>query len=188
MVTCRLLSKKELGLYGTYLKNRDRDSLTRYFGVLVSDEVIDKLVNNMVANEDLHDVLVAENEKLQIVGTIHIARMSDHRVELGVMVSEAYRGMGVATEMMEVALLYCRNRGLYDVFMHCMSNNEAIMHLVKKKGLYISPMAGEADAHVTLPHSSIFTLAWENWIRGSDYAYRLQNERLLTFQKVLEAQ
>lgn len=186
MFTCRLLNKKELDLYGEYLKKRDRDSLRRYFGTLVSGQVIDKLVNGMIEHEDTHDILVAENEQLEIVGTIHIARMSDHEVELGIMVSEAYRGMGVANEMMEVALLYCRNRGLNDVYMHCMSNNEAIMHLVKKKGLYISPIAGEADARVTLPQSSIFTLAWENWIRGSDYAMRLQNERILTFRKALE--
>lgn len=188
MVTCRLLNKKELALYGEYLKKRDRDSLTRYFGTLVSDQVIDRLINNMIEHEDLHDVLVAENEKLEIVGTIHIARMNDHQVELGVMVSEAYRGMGVANEMMEVALLYCRNRGLNDVYMHCMSNNEAIMKLVKKKGLHISNQTGEADAHVTLPYSSIFTLVWENWLRGADYAYRLSNERLLTFNRVLETQ
>lgn len=188
MFTCRLLNKKELGLYGEYLKKRDRDSLTRYFGTLVSDQVIDNLVSGMIEHEDLHDVLVAENENLEIVGTIHIARINDRQVELGIMVSEAYRGMGVANEMMEMALLYCRNRGLYDVYMHCMSNNEAIMKLVKKKGLFISNQTGEADAHVTLPYSSIFTLVWENLVRSQDYAYRLTNERMLTFKKVLNAQ
>lgn len=187
MFTCRLLSKKELGLYGEYLKKRNRDSLTRYFGTLVSDQVIDKLVSGMIEHEDIHDVLVAENERLEIVGTIHIARMNDRQVELGIMVSEAYRGMGVANEMMEIALLYCRNRGLYDVYMHCISNNEAIMNLVKKKGLHISNQLGEADAHVTLPYSSIFTLMWENWLRSQEYAQRLQNEQLLTFKRVLEA-
>ena len=186
MFTCRLLNKNELGLYGDYLKKRDRNSLTRYFGTLVSDQVIDRLVSGMIEHEDLHDVLVAENEKLEVVGTIHIARMNDHQVELGIMVAEAYRGMGVATEMMEMALLYCRNRSLNDVYMHCMSNNEAIMHLVKKQGLHVSNQTGEADAHVTLPQSSIFTLAWENWVRGQEYAFRLSNERILTFRKVLE--
>lgn len=188
MFTCRLLNKNELGLYGEYLKKRNRDSLTRYFGTLVSDQVIDRLVSGMIEHEDLHDVLVAENEKLEIVGTIHIARMNEHQVELGIMVSEAYRGLGVANEMMEMALLYCRNRGLYDVYMHCMSNNEAIMHLVKKKGLHISNQTGEADAHVTLPYSSIFSLVWENLVRTQDYAFRMTNERLLTFNRVLNAQ
>lgn len=187
MFTCRLLNKSELGLYGEYLKKRDHDSLRRYFGTPVSDQVIDKLVSGMIEHEDLHEVLVAENEHLEIVGTIHIAQMNDRQVELGVMVSEAYRGMGVANEMMELALLHCRNRGLYDVYMHCMSNNEAIMHLVKSKGLYISPLQGEADAHITLPYSSIFTFAWENWLRGSDYAYRMHNERILTYRKLLAA-
>lgn len=187
MFTCRLLNKNELGLYGEYLKKRDRDSLTRYFGTLVSDQVIDKLVSGIIDHEDQHDILVAENENLEIVGTIHIARMNKRQVELGIMVAEAYRGMGVANEMMEMALLYCRNRGLYDVYMHCMSNNEAIMSLVKKKGLFISNQTGEADAHVTLPQSSIFTLAWENWVRSQDYAFRLSNEQILTYRKLLEA-
>lgn len=188
MYTCRLLNKNELGLYGEFLKKRDRDSLTRYFGTLVSAQVIDNLVNGMIEHKDIHDVLVAENEKLEIVGTIHIARMNEHQVELGIMVLEAYRGMGVASEMMNLALLYCRNRGLRDVYMHCMSNNEAIMNLIKKQGLHISNQTGEADAHVTLPYSSIFTLAWENWIRSQEYAHRLTNEQLLTFNRVLEAQ
>lgn len=166
MITCRVLGSEELRRYEFFLKERGMDTRSIYFGYPASDEQIKKLVDEMVANPAKHRVVVGENDVSEIVGTIHIANITDTEVEFGVMVAEAYRGKSISSQMMEYALTWCRNRGLNDVYMHCLGYNKPIIHLVEKYGLEITREYGDADAHVTLPHSNIFTYGTEALMRN----------------------
>jgi RimJ/RimL family protein N-acetyltransferase len=144
------------------MKDRSADSLSMYFGAITGPENITKLVDRMIENSDNHRVLVAEDDRLEVVGTIHLAIINDHEVELGIMVSEAYRGMGISTVMMDYVLNWCRNRGFDSVTMFCLSYNSAVLHVVKKYGLEISKTLGNSEAKVMLPRANIFTLGREN--------------------------
>lgn len=181
MITCRVLDSKELQRYEYYLKNRNMDSRSIYFGYPASDEQIEELVSNMIANSDKHRVVVAEDSDLDIVGTIHIANISNTEVEFGVMVAEAYRGHGISSQMMEYALTWCRNRGLNDVYMHCLGYNKPIIHLVSKYGLEITREYGDADARVTLPTSNIFTFGTECLLRHQNAV----QHNIRSFRKML---
>lgn len=123
MITCRLLGTYELRRYEYYLKERNYDTRSMYFGCAITDDAIRLLVDHIVENRDQHHILVAENEELEIVGTIHIAQINEHEVELGVIVAEAYRGTGISNKMLDYALTWCRNRNYRDVYMHCLSYN-----------------------------------------------------------------
>lgn len=184
MITCRLLGTHELRRYEYFLKERGMDTRSLYFGYPASDENIKDLLDRMVAEEGLHRIVVAENDRFEIVGTIHIATMSENEVEFGVMVAEGYRGLGISTKMMDYAMTWCQNRNLREVYMHCLGYNKPIIHLVEKYGLEITREYGDADARVTLPRSNIFTF-------GTEYLLRQQNllsENVRSFRRMITAQ
>jgi RimJ/RimL family protein N-acetyltransferase len=181
MITCRVLSSDEMSIYGEFLKERTEQSLRMYFGGGVSEFYIDTLIQKIVDNPKEHRIVVAENDMNQVVGTIHVAFMNTKAVEFGVMVAEEHRKLGISSKMMDFALTWCRNRDLNDIYMHCLGYNEPIIHLVKKHGLEVTKEYGDADAHVTLPHSNLFSFQHEAMIRQSNY----MANNVRTFRKLL---
>lgn len=182
LITCRILADRELPLYADYLKDRTEQSLALYFGTAIGSSYIDFLVDKIIKEKRQHKILVAENDQLEIVGTIHIAYIDDSKVEFGVMVAESHRKLGISSQMMDYALTWCRNRNRNDVYMHCLGHNEAIIHLVRKYGLQVSKDHGDADAHVTLPHGTFFTLQKEAVIRQTT-AFQ---QNFLNFMKLVQ--
>ena len=182
MITCRLLEHSEIPRYEYFLRERNMDTRSMYFGIVYSDEQIARLVKIMSNDPDRHAMVVAENEDQEIVGTVHIALLSETEVELGVVVAEAYRGQKVSSSMMDYAITWCQNRNLRDVYMHCLSYNRPILHLVKKFGLGISQSQGDADARVTLPTLNMFSLGKEAMLRHKN----MVQDHLLRFHKMLQ--
>ena len=168
MITYRVLEGDALRLYGAFLKQRGQDSLVMYFGYAVRMENIAELVETMLANPTLHHVIVAEDDRFETIATVHMAQMSKHEMEFGFMVAEQHRKLGIASEMMDFAMTWCRNRGFNDIFMHCLNYNAPIKHLVRKHGLEITSEGADADARVTLPKTNIFSI-------GHEMLFRQQN-------------
>lgn len=181
MITCRVLSTYEVRRYEFFLKERNMDSRSMYFGYAIPNETIVTLVDDIIANPTKHRVIIAEDDNLDMVGTIHIANVSATEVELGVMVAEAYRGHGISSIMMDYAITWCQNRGLSDIYMHCLSYNQPILHLVKKHGLEISRDFGDADARVKLPTPNMFTLGKEAMYHQN----RLLQKNVVCFKRML---
>ena len=68
-----------------------------------------------------------------------------------------------------------RNVGLRTVFMHCLAENDAIMHLARKLGMDIVTQAPEADARLSLPPanaSSLFGEVLEQRVALFDHALK----------------
>jgi GNAT superfamily N-acetyltransferase len=185
MITCRILDSSDVGLYGTFMKARGADCLALFFGAPVKDSVIDQLVDKISSHPSEHAIIVAEDENLEIVGTIHVAKIDDVRVEFGIMVSEKHRRKKIADTLVDFAFTYCRNRGLTEVYMYCMNHNIPVMNLIKKKGLFISNQSGDADAKITLPDCNPYTFLMESWTRNSDFLNRIRNQQIVTFHRAL---
>lgn len=168
-----------------FMKQRNSDSLNLYFGTVFTDNMIDGLVDGMISNPTLHHIVVAEDIDQEIVGTVHIAMMDAHAVEFGVMVAEAYRKMKVASGMMDYAMTWAQNRGFRDLFMHCLSYNAPIKHLVKKHGLTISTEGTESDARVTMPPTNIFSIGHEIALRQQNIINTSVNHTIQSFRKVI---
>jgi RimJ/RimL family protein N-acetyltransferase len=152
-----------------------------YFGYAAPDEQITRLVDDVVDNFTKHHIVVAENDRQEIVGTIHVAHLTATEVEFGVMVAEAYRGEGVSTLMMDYAMTWCQNRGLTHVYMHCLGHNKPIIHLVEKYGLEITKEYGDADARVTLPPINFYTLSKEVALRHRNALH----ENIRSFRRMM---
>jgi len=185
MIAYRILTDGELLKYAFFLKQRNQDSLNLYFGHAITPELIDQLVDGMCKNPNLHHIVAAEDIDGELVGTIHIAQMNDHEVEFGVMVAESHRGMGVASAMMDYAMTWSRNRGYTELYMHCLSYNAPIKHLVTKHGLAISRDGIESDARVTMPPTNIFSIGHELALRHQNAITSTFNHSVQSFRKAL---
>jgi GNAT superfamily N-acetyltransferase len=98
-------------------------------------------------------VFGVHDERLTIVGAAHAA-FSGGNAELGISVLPAHRGRGVGTTLFERAAEHARNRFVPRLFMHCLSENAAILRIAQRAGMDIVTEAGDADAHLRLPPAS----------------------------------
>lgn len=178
MIITEFLSIRDYPKFGDWLSIQDEETRQLYFGVAGSQHVIQALMDRVVGNPDDHYFLIAK-VGTRWVGTIHIA-VSERVVEFGVIVDEEYRGMGVANIMMDEALIWARNRGYTDLFMHCLGWNKPIQHLCHKHGLTTKNMYGDSEVEMKLPPANWVTINKEYSIKQRNlYHMFLQNSTKL---------
>ncbi len=114
------------------------------------------------------------DDHLHLVGAAHLAR-SDGHAELGVSVLEGHRGRGVGGALLARAHLHARNWGVRRLFMHCLTENGAMIHLARKQGMAMVASSGEADAWLGLPLADAASLlgeVFEQRVALFDYALK----------------
>jgi RimJ/RimL family protein N-acetyltransferase len=160
MFATEFLSSKYHYQYGDWLKNQDDETRHLYFGVTTGSGLIESLVDRIELEPDRHEILVAKN-CTEWLGTLHIAKISDSEVEFGIIVHTDYRGEGIANSMLEEAIVWVRNRGYTDLFMHCLGRNKPIQHLCQKHGLMPRNIMGDSEVKIQLNPPSWATIASE---------------------------
>jgi RimJ/RimL family protein N-acetyltransferase len=148
------------------------------FGSTTSDAVITRYVQDLNFERDA--LFGIFNEALDLIGIAHLAYLpatdGKHRAaEFGVSVlpGERYRGLGAA--LLKRAAIHARNTQLNTLFVHCLANNKAMMHLAQKLGMQVEFSYGDADAYLTLPPAnvqSILSEATQEHIADLDYALK----------------
>jgi len=116
------------------------------------------------------------DDDLEIIGAAHVARADEH-VELGVSVRRGYRNRGLGAALLMRAVLRARNWGGRALFMHCLRENETIMHLARKQGMHVVTDHGEADGWLGLPPadaSTHFGEVFAQRVALFDYALKSQ--------------
>ena len=104
----------------------------------------------------------------------HVA-LTDDFAELGISVLPWWRSRGVGSALFDRAAAHARNRSASKVFMHCLSENAAIMHIARKAGMTIVAAAGDADAHLALSPASPASITGEILTDGlAFYDYSLK--------------
>lgn len=178
MITTEFLSVNEYPKFGDWLKIQDEETRQLYFGVAGSQHVIEALMSRVLSNPDDHHFLVAR-EHNRWIGTIHIATYNNV-VEFGLIVDEEYRGQGIAGNMLEEAILWARNRGYKELFMHCLGWNKPIQHLCHKHGLATKNMLGDSEVELKLQPANWITINQEFCIKQRNlYHMFLQNGQTL---------
>ena len=163
MITTEFLPEHKYKEFGYWLEMQDEETRQLYFGVAGSQHVIADLMKRIIANPDNHYFLIARDGD-RWVGSIHIA-VSGKVVEFGVIVDEEYRGKGIAGEMLEEAILWARNRGYTELFMHCLGYNKPIQHLCHKHGLETNNMYGDSEVAIKLEPANWVTINKEICIK-----------------------
>jgi hypothetical protein len=72
-------------------------------------------------------------------------------------VLEGRRGCGIGAALLTRAHLRARNWGVRALFMHCLAENRAMMHLARKQRMAIMTESGESDAFLQLPPADAAT-------------------------------
>ena len=144
------------------------------FGVGLSDHGVRDYVERIDFERDA--VFGVFDDDMRLAGVGHLAR-GDEFAELGVSVLPAHRGRGMGGALLERAHTHARNWGVPTLFMHCLSENGAMMHLARKQGMRIAAERGEADAYLELPPgdaASIVNALFADRVALFDYALKSQ--------------
>lgn len=168
-----------------FLALSDSDRLLR-FGNVVPDQLITKYVQKLsfsrdtifgVFDRDMHLVGVGHLAFIprQALPVVQHATTKERAAEFGVSVSAVARGMGVGTKLFERAEIHCRNADVDTLYIHCLSSNQAMMHIAGKAGMKIHRDHGESDAYLKLQPASPRTMmqeAVDEQVASFDYAIK----------------
>lgn len=141
------------------------------FGIPLSDSAIRAYVARVDFEGDA--VFGVCDDALHLVGAAHLAR--GERAELGLSVLPGHRNLGIGAALLERACLRARNWGVRTLFMHCLRENGAMLHLAHRQNMTIVTEAGEADAWLALPPadaSSYFGEVFAQRLALFDYALK----------------
>ena len=144
------------------------------FGAAPSDAAVRAYVARIDFERDA--VFGVFDEELKLTGAAHVAHAGEH-AELGVSVLREQRNGGVGGALLMRAVLRARNWGVRTLFMHCLRENETILHIARKQGMRIVTDEGEANAWLGLPPadaSSHFGEVFAQRVALFDYALKAQ--------------
>jgi GNAT superfamily N-acetyltransferase len=105
-------------------------------------------------------------------------------VEFGIIVAAEHRGQGIANTMMEEAVLWARNRGYTELYMHCLGWNKPIQHLCHKHGLDTQNMYGDSDVGVKLDPANWITINREFCIKQRNMYHMFLQKNWALYQEL----
>jgi len=173
-IVTRELTRLERPKLAAHFLSLNAEDRRLRFGLPISDASVADYVERIEFARDA--VFGVFDDELNLAGAAHLARAEDH-AELGVSVLPAHRGRGIGAALLERAHTHARNWGIGTLFMHCLTENAAMMHLARKQGMRIAAASGEADAHLELAPAS-----------AASFAKALLAERVGLFDYALKSQ
>ena len=179
--TVRLREADRASLEAHFLALGGEDRRLR-FGVSLGDDSLRDYVARVDFGRDrLYGV---HDDNLELVAVVHVAA-GEGGSELGLSVLEGWRGQGAGDALFRRAVNFLRNRNARVVFVHCLAENAAMLHLARKNGMRIVFSHGEGDARLELdpPTASTFFSEWAEDQHGR--AVRALRENLRTTHRVL---
>jgi len=151
------------------------------FGTPMTDASIDKYVHGIDFARD--KVFGIFEHDLVLSGVAHLALDPEHdSAELGLSVVSEHRGKGHGYTLLERAKLHARNLTYKKLYMHCLAENQVMIHLARKAGMTVVTQFGEADAHVALgdgPLTDYTREAIHDQIALVDYLFKRQTNWLV---------
>lgn len=159
------------------LQLNDEDRRLR-FGTQTPNEVINRYVERLDFNRDA--IFGVFDLDLKLIGMAHLAYLPEQQgqaraAEFGVSVLPEGRSQGLGTALLERSAVHSRNTRIETLYVHCLANNKAMMHLAQKAGMTVEYAYGDADACLKLLPASPATIVEEatneQWA-GMDYALK----------------
>ncbi|HEX2332264.1 MAG TPA: GNAT family N-acetyltransferase [Burkholderiales bacterium] len=171
-IPIRELSRLERAALEPHFLALGGDDRRLRFGAPLNDESVRAYVERIDFERDA--VFGVYDDSLSLIAAAHVARGNGH-AELGVSVLPGNRGRGIGGALLARAHLRARNWGVRALFMHCLTENAAMMHLARKQGMRLVVESGEADAWLKLPPadaSSHFGEVFAQRVALFDYALK----------------
>jgi GNAT superfamily N-acetyltransferase len=128
------------------------------FGAPRTDEAVREYVRAIDLARDA--VFGVYDPELRLAGAAHLAHGPGH-AEIGVSVLPEHRRRGIGGALLRRCAMHARNEFVRTLFMHCLSENAAMLRLARRNRMRIVTATGEADAHLELPPPDAATFATE---------------------------
>jgi GNAT superfamily N-acetyltransferase len=145
-ITVRLRDTDRAALEAHFVALDGEDRRLR-FGSNIGDAALAEYVERIDFERD--GVFAVQDEELRLLAVVHVA-FGAESAELGMSVLPDNRGKGMGNALFTRAVMHLRNRGTLEVFVHCLTENGAMMHLARKHGMRIMPAGLETDARLLL--------------------------------------
>jgi len=146
IIVSELLARQRPVLERHFLALDAEDRRLR-FGIALGDYALRAYVQRIDFERDA--VFGVLDDELELLGAAHLAHAAAS-AELGVSVLAPARARGIGAALLARAHTRARNWGMRTLFMHCLRENDAMMHLARKQGMGLAAEAGEVDAHLLL--------------------------------------
>ena len=180
-VPIRSLSERHRPRILAHLLALDMNDRYLRFGYAAADDQIRRYVERIAFERD--EVFGVFNRRLELIALAHLAydpsvdaqppRAS--AAEFGVSVNVHGRGRGLGARLFDHAVLRARNRGVDTIVIHALSENAAMLRIVRKAGAVIERTGVDAEAHLRLPpedYASQRAGALEQQLGELDYRFK----------------
>ena len=158
------------------------EDLRLRFGAPMRPLALQKYVDGIDFSNDR--VFGIFNRELRLVSVAHLAvDLERDFAELGLSVAHESRRRGHGEALLRRAATHAASLGLHRIYMHCLSENRALMGLARKAGFKIVAARGEADASKQLEETRPESIAMEivsDRIALVDSVYKHQAKLLRT--------
>lgn len=152
------LNDSHVGLLKRHFDELADDDVRLRFGSLLNHDARHAYVDSIRFARDA--VFGVYTDDLALLGVGHLACFNG-AAELGISVLAPYRGHGIGTALFNRAAIRARNLQIVELFMNCLAQNGAIMHIARKAGMRIVIEDAGADAYLELPPGNPLTIGQE---------------------------
>ena len=156
-VPIRSLGPRHRGKIALHLLSLEASDRYLRFGYSATDAQIAKYVDILDFERD--EVFGIFNRRLELVAVAHLAHQPGASAaqgsEFGVSVHAKARARGFGHRLFEHAMLHARNRGVKRLFIHALSENNAMLKIARNLGAKVERHGAEAKAWLELPPDNI---------------------------------
>ncbi len=151
----------------------DREDRRLRFGAYLHDDAIRALEERIDFERD--EIFGIFDDELRLAAVVHVAFYPD-KAELGLSVRAGWRGRGLGNALFARAVMHLTNRGVREVFVHCLGENAAMMHLARRNAMGVVPDGPETDARLRLPRATAASILAEwVWDHNSRFAHEARS-------------
>lgn len=155
------------------------------FGYAASDAQLAHYADLIDFSRD--EVFGIFNRRLELIAMAHLALLPPSaeghvaQAEFGVSVLPRVRGRGFGSRLFERAVLHARNQHIHTLVIYALSENTAMLRIVRKAGAIVERDGGESQARLRLPRDD-FQSHVDELIRDQaaeiDYGFKVHARRL----------
>jgi GNAT superfamily N-acetyltransferase len=152
------LQSTHVDLLKRHFDELDADDVYLRFASALSREGRQRYVEGISFDRDAVFGVFADD--LSLLGVAHLACLMDS-AELGVSVLAPYRGHGIGNVLFKRAAVHARNLKIQQLFVNCLTQNAAMMHIARKNGMRVVVDHADAEAYLQLPPGNVATIGEE---------------------------
>jgi GNAT superfamily N-acetyltransferase len=162
------------------------------FGYAAQDEQILRYVQGLDFERD--EIFGIYNRKLVLIAMAHLAyapaAQFETCAEFGVSVLASARGRGYGARLFDRAAMHASNDGISLMFIHALSENDAMLKIARNAGACVEREGSESEAYLQLAPSSLdtrMTEIVEQTVAMTDYRIKVQAKLFWSFLAEVQA-